>query len=81
MPMGRDQNDIALRIQAHGAGLILPPEVREDEIASALCRLAKEPQFGVAARRWEKRLSARSTQSALSVRWKKIVNAYCQKSN
>lgn len=25
MPMGRDQNDIALRVEARGAGLTLPP--------------------------------------------------------
>ncbi len=51
MPMGRDQNDIALRVEAHGAGLILQPDASEVEIAAALARLAKEPQFGIAARR------------------------------
>ena len=51
MPMGRDQNDIALRVEAHGAGLILPPEASEGEIATALIRLANEPQFGIAANR------------------------------
>jgi MGT family glycosyltransferase len=51
MPMGRDQNDIALRVEAHGAGLILPSGASEAEIAVALGRLAKEPQFGIAARR------------------------------
>jgi MGT family glycosyltransferase len=51
MPMGRDQNDIGLRVEAHGAGLILPPSASETEIAAALRRLAKEPRFGIAARR------------------------------
>ncbi len=51
MPMGRDQNDIALRIEAQGAGLILPPEASEAAIGAALGRLSKEPQFGIAARR------------------------------
>jgi UDP:flavonoid glycosyltransferase YjiC (YdhE family) len=51
MPMGRDQHDIALRVEAHGAGLILSPDAAEVEIAAALDRLANEPQFEIAAHR------------------------------
>jgi UDP:flavonoid glycosyltransferase YjiC (YdhE family) len=51
MPMGRDQHDIALRVEAHGAGLILPAAAAEVEIAAALGRLGREPQFGISARR------------------------------
>jgi MGT family glycosyltransferase len=51
MPMGRDQGDIALRVEARGAGLILPPDASEDEIAAALVRLLREPHFGIEARR------------------------------
>jgi UDP:flavonoid glycosyltransferase YjiC (YdhE family) len=51
MPMGRDQDDIALRVETRGAGLILPPDAAVTEIAAALNRLAGEPHFGVAARR------------------------------
>jgi MGT family glycosyltransferase len=51
MPMGRDQNDIALRVTARGAGLALPPDASETEIAAALRRLISEPNFTVAARR------------------------------
>ncbi len=51
MPMGRDQYDIASRVRAHGAGLTLPPDASETEIATALSRLITEPQFAVAARR------------------------------
>lgn len=51
MPMGRDQNDIAARVESHGAGLVLPPDASQAEIAQALTRLVREPGFGVAARR------------------------------
>jgi MGT family glycosyltransferase len=51
MPMGRDQNDIAMRVEARGAGLSLPSTASETEIAGALNRLIKEPHFRVAARR------------------------------
>lgn len=51
MPMGRDQDDIAMRVEFHGTGLILPPTASEIEIAAALTRLISEPHFGVAARR------------------------------
>jgi UDP:flavonoid glycosyltransferase YjiC (YdhE family) len=51
MPMGRDQDDNALRVECSGAGLVLSPESSEAEIALALRRLAKEPHFGIAARK------------------------------
>jgi MGT family glycosyltransferase len=51
MPMGRDQNDNASRIEHHGAGLSLPPTASEAEIAAALSRLVNEPHFHLAARR------------------------------
>jgi hypothetical protein len=40
-----------LRVEAHGAGLILSPDAAEVEIAAALDRLANEPQFEIAAHR------------------------------
>jgi len=51
MPMGRDQDDIAVRVEARGAGLSLPPTASEMEIAGALNQLIKEPRFRVSARR------------------------------
>ena len=51
MPMGRDQNDIAARVEAHGVGLSLPSTASEAEIAGALNHLIKESHFRVAARR------------------------------
>jgi UDP:flavonoid glycosyltransferase YjiC (YdhE family) len=58
MPMGRDQNDNALRVEAKGAGLTLPPTAAEAEIAAALNRLITEPQFRVAASRLGKAIAA-----------------------
>jgi MGT family glycosyltransferase len=52
MPFGRDQSDIAVRVEARGLGLILPPTATEAEIAAAIARLIREPQFGIAARRF-----------------------------
>jgi MGT family glycosyltransferase len=51
MPMGRDQDDIALRVEFHGVGLTLPPTASATEIAATLNRLIREPHFRVAARR------------------------------
>jgi MGT family glycosyltransferase len=51
MPMGRDQNDIGVRVEAHGAGIVLPPDASEAEIAEALGRLVNNPGYATAARR------------------------------
>jgi MGT family glycosyltransferase len=51
IPMGRDQNDIAVRVEARGAGLRLPSTASETEITGALNRLIAEPHFRVNARR------------------------------
>ncbi|WP_159726502.1 glycosyltransferase [Methylosinus sp. Ce-a6] len=51
LPMGRDQNDNAARIEYHGAGLRLPREASAVEIAAAIRRLLEEPSFAHNARR------------------------------
>jgi UDP:flavonoid glycosyltransferase YjiC (YdhE family) len=76
MPMGRDQNDIALRVEARGAGLVLPAEASEAEIAAALSRLAKEPQFGVAARRLGEAITSEIKSERLVSEMEEIVKAY-----
>lgn len=50
IPMGRDQGDNAVRVEARGAGLSLPPTASEDEIAGAVRRLVAEPSFRKSAR-------------------------------
>jgi UDP:flavonoid glycosyltransferase YjiC (YdhE family) len=51
LPNGRDQNDNALRVEVKGAGLQLPPTAPEADIAAAVNRLIREPNFHEAARR------------------------------
>jgi MGT family glycosyltransferase len=51
MPMGRDQGDIAARVEACGAGLTLAPTASETEITAAISRLIEEPHYRAAARR------------------------------
>ncbi|MFG1464863.1 nucleotide disphospho-sugar-binding domain-containing protein [Xanthobacter sp. DSM 24535] len=51
MPMGRDQSDIASRVEVHRAGLVLPSTASETQIAAAMMRLISEPHFRVAAQR------------------------------
>ncbi len=45
MPMGRDQNDNAIRLQVHGAGLRLTADAGAEEIGRALRRILMEPSF------------------------------------
>jgi UDP:flavonoid glycosyltransferase YjiC (YdhE family) len=49
LPMGRDQDANAARVEAKGAGLRLPSTASEAEIAAAVNRLIGEPQFKLAA--------------------------------
>jgi MGT family glycosyltransferase len=50
LPMARDQGANAMRVEAKGAGLRLPPTASEAEIASAVNRLTTEPRFRASAR-------------------------------
>lgn len=66
MPMGRDQNDNASRVEVHGAGLSLPPTAPEAEIAAALNRLLTERHFRVAARWLRKAIAPDLSSDALA---------------
>jgi MGT family glycosyltransferase len=50
MPMGRDQNDNAARVVAHGCGLRLRPTAGTAAITRAIRRLIDEPTFRRGAR-------------------------------
>jgi UDP:flavonoid glycosyltransferase YjiC (YdhE family) len=52
MPMGRDQGDVAVRVEACGAGLMLATTASETDIATAISRLIEEPHFRASARSW-----------------------------
>lgn len=58
LPMGRDQNDNAARVEYRGAGLRLPPTANASEVAQALHRLIAEPSFAANARRISEALAA-----------------------
>jgi MGT family glycosyltransferase len=51
LPMGRDQDDNAARVVAHGAGQRLRPSAQPPRIAAAVRRLLDEPAFRENARR------------------------------
>jgi UDP:flavonoid glycosyltransferase YjiC (YdhE family) len=51
LPMGRDQDDNAARVVAHGAGLRLPTRAGAARIAAAVERLLAEPDFRMNAER------------------------------
>jgi UDP:flavonoid glycosyltransferase YjiC (YdhE family) len=65
MPMGRDQGDIAARVEVCRVGLSLAPTAAETEIAAAISRLIEEPQFRIAARRLGDIISAEVSKTSL----------------
>ncbi|WP_225704772.1 glycosyltransferase [Bradyrhizobium cenepequi] len=73
MPFGRDQSDIAARVEARGVGLILPPNAAEAEIAAAIARLIREPQFLTAARQFRDIIAAEVSGAPLVRELEEIV--------
>ncbi|ACK52778.1 Glycosyltransferase 28 domain protein [Methylocella silvestris BL2] len=73
MPMGRDQDDNALRAEARGVGLTLPPTASEAEIARALNRLLTEPHFRIAAHRLGAAIAAELDSAGLVGEMEEIV--------
>jgi MGT family glycosyltransferase len=63
LPMGRDQNDNAARVVAHGAGLRLRPSAKAPAIARDLRRLIAEPAFGRDAARLGEAIRAAARDS------------------
>jgi MGT family glycosyltransferase len=75
MPMGRDQGDIAARVEACGVGLSLTPAAAETEIAAAINRLIEGPQFRAAARRLGTIIAAEVSKTSLVSELEQIVDA------
>ena len=50
LPMGRDQNDNAMRAAYRGAAITLAPDASPERIAEALTRLLDDPAYRQAAR-------------------------------
>jgi UDP:flavonoid glycosyltransferase YjiC (YdhE family) len=76
MPFGRDQGDIAARVEVRGVGLTLPPNATETEIAAAVMRLIEEPQFRIAARRLGEIITAEISKASLVGELEGIVRAH-----
>jgi len=51
LPMGRDQDDNAARVAAHGAGLRLKPSAKPQQIARAVQQLLDQPDYRRQAQR------------------------------
>lgn len=64
LPMGRDQNDNAARVEYRGAGLRLPPTANATEVAQALRRLIAEPRFAANAQKISTALAAEGSSGA-----------------
>jgi UDP:flavonoid glycosyltransferase YjiC (YdhE family) len=64
LPMGRDQNDNAARVEYHGAGLRLPVTASAPDIAQALHRLIAEPGFATNARKIARVLATEGSSSS-----------------
>jgi MGT family glycosyltransferase len=75
MPLGRDQGDIAARVEACGVGLILEPTAAATEIGAAISRLIEEPQFRAAARRLGDIITAEVNQTRLVSELEHVVYA------
>jgi UDP:flavonoid glycosyltransferase YjiC (YdhE family) len=76
LPMGRDQGANAMRVEAKGAGLRLPPTASEAAIASAAARLIFEPNFRLAARRLGEAIKADIDRAGLVQEMEAIVAAH-----
>jgi UDP:flavonoid glycosyltransferase YjiC (YdhE family) len=76
LPMARDQGANAMRVEAKGAGLRLPPTASEAAIASAAARLIFEPNFRLAARRLGEAIKADIDRAGLVQEMEAIVAAH-----
>lgn len=63
IPLGRDQNDNAARVEYHGAGLRLDPMCEPTDIARGVRRLVGDAHFKEAARRLSTCLAAEPSPS------------------
>ena len=65
LPMGRDQDDNAVRVVARGAGLRLPRESKPTAIAAAITWLLDDPAFAAAAACLGRAIAASEPENAL----------------
>lgn len=65
IPHGRDQNDNAVRVTEHGAGLSLMPDAPVEAIRAAIARLLEESSFRAAATRLGDAVAADAENSTI----------------
>ena len=63
IPHGRDQDGNAARVEAHGAGIMLPPAASAAQIHDAAVRLLSEPAFAAAAARLAEAVTLEADES------------------
>jgi len=80
MPMGRDQNDNAARVVAHGAGICLQTSASTDEVQAALKQLISDISFARAARRLGDAVAAEAASSPVVQELVRLADANCQRS-
>jgi MGT family glycosyltransferase len=64
MPMGRDQPDVALRVQRHGTGISVPPGTGVAGLRTAIERVLTSPTFRQSAQRMATLISQEGTNRA-----------------
>ncbi len=75
MPMGRDQNDNAVRVTARGAGESLDPKAAADTIREALARVVFEPSYRRAAQSLKAAIAAEMASSPIVSILEEVANA------
>jgi MGT family glycosyltransferase len=66
MPMGRDQNDNAVRVTARGAGVRIGPKASPRAIGKALSRVLKDPGYRAAAESLGRRIAEDARRSPVA---------------
>jgi MGT family glycosyltransferase len=66
MPMGRDQNDNAVRVTARGAGVRIGPKVSPRAVRKAVTRVLKDPSYRAAAERLGRRIAEDARNSPVA---------------
>ncbi len=67
LPMGRDQNDNAVKVEHHGCGIHLSPKSDPGKIRKAILRILSEESFRKSAHSFQKDLHA-TDQRAMAIR-------------
>jgi UDP:flavonoid glycosyltransferase YjiC (YdhE family) len=76
IPMGRDQDDTAARVVHHGAGVRLSRTASVDAIRTAVGRVLRRAEYGVAARRLAAAIANERGSSTLVAELEGLVHSH-----